>query len=87
MPAAEASGHASDSHDQRLAEPLILASVGEELGVELAPRSLRLEDGARVDVDGVAPDESVLVEVYAHQGASEAASSTRSRETRSSSSP
>lgn len=68
MPAAGASGHASDSHEQRLAEPLILASVGQELGVELVPRSLRLKDGARVDVDGIAPDESVLVEVYAHQG-------------------
>ena len=68
MPAAGTSGHASDSHEQRLAEPLILASVGKELRVELAPRSLRLEHGARVDVDGVAPDESVLVEVFAHQG-------------------
>jgi hypothetical protein len=68
MPAPRPSGHASDSREQRLAEPLILASVGKELGVELAPRSLRLEHGARVDVDGVAPDESVLVEVFAHQG-------------------
>jgi hypothetical protein len=68
MPAARPSGHASDSREQRLAEPLILASVARELRVELAPRSLRLEHGARVDVDGVAPDESVLVEVFAHQG-------------------
>ena len=68
MPASRPSGHASDSREQRLAEPLILASVAKELGVELAPRSLRLEHGARVDVDGVAPDESVLVEVFAHQG-------------------
>jgi hypothetical protein len=68
MPAAETSRHASDSHEQRLAEPLILAGVGKKLDVELAPRSLRLEHGARVDVDGVAPDESVLVEIYAHQG-------------------
>ena len=68
MPADRPSGHASDSREQRLAEPLILASVGQELCVELAPRTLRLEHGARVDVDGVAPDESVLVEVFAHQG-------------------
>ena len=68
MPADRPSGHASDSREQRLAEPLILASVGKELRVDLAPRSLRLEHGARVDVDGVAPDESVLVEVFAHQG-------------------
>jgi len=31
-------------------------------------RDLRLDGGARVDVGGVAPDESVFVEVFAHQG-------------------
>ncbi len=60
--------HQSDSHEQRRAEPLILAGVSAVVGVELAPRSLRLAGGARVDVDGVAPDESVLVEIFAHQG-------------------
>jgi hypothetical protein len=58
----------SDSHEQRSAEPLILAGVSAAVGVELAPRSLRLAGGARVDVDGVAPDDSVLVEIFAHQG-------------------
>ena len=61
-------GHQSDSLEQRTAEPLILAGVSKLLGVELAPRSLRLDRGARVDVDGVAPDESVFVEIFAHQG-------------------
>jgi hypothetical protein len=60
--------HQSDSFEQRTAEPLILAGVSKIVGVELAPRSLRLDGGARVDVDGVAPDESVFVEVFAHQG-------------------
>jgi hypothetical protein len=60
--------HQSDSLEQRTAEPLILAGVSKIVGVELAPRSLRLDGGARVDVDGVAPDESVLVEVFVHQG-------------------
>ncbi len=60
--------HQSDSLEQRTAEPLILAGVSKIVGVELAPRSLRLDAGARVDVDGVAPDESVFVEVFAHQG-------------------
>jgi hypothetical protein len=60
--------HQSDSLEQRTAEPLILAGVAKIVGVELAPRSLRLDGGARVDVDGVAPDESVFVEVFAHQG-------------------
>ncbi len=60
--------HQSDSLEQRTAEPLILAGVSKIVGVELAPRSLRLDGGARVDVDGVAPDESVFVEIFAHQG-------------------
>jgi hypothetical protein len=60
--------HPSDSLAQRLAEPLILAGASRVLGVELASRSLRLENGARTDVDGVAPDESVLVEVFARRG-------------------
>jgi hypothetical protein len=60
--------HQSDSHEQRSAEPLIREGVSVAVGVELTPRSLRLDGGARVDVDGVAPDESVLVEIFAHQG-------------------
>ncbi len=60
--------HQSSSAEHLAAEPLILAGVGERLGVALEPRSLKLPGGARVDVDGVAPDESVFVEVFAHQG-------------------
>ncbi len=60
--------HQSDSLEQRTAEPLILAGVSKIVGVDLAPRSLRLERGARADVDGAAADESVLVEIFAHQG-------------------
>jgi hypothetical protein len=61
--------HASDSTAQSDAEPLILAAVAEQLGVTLAPRRLTLPGGATADVDGVAADESVLVEVFARQGA------------------
>jgi len=60
--------HQSDSHEQRSAEPLIRHAVSVAVGVELAPRSLRLDGGARVNVDGVAPYESVFVEIFAHQG-------------------
>jgi hypothetical protein len=60
--------HESDSLEHRNAEPVILAGVSAVLGVELAAQTLQLEHGARVDVDGVAPDQSVLVEIYAHQG-------------------
>jgi hypothetical protein len=60
---------ASDSRAQLDAEPLILRSVSEALGgVKLAARRLRLGEGAYVVVDGVAPDESILVEVFAHLG-------------------
>lgn len=61
--------HASDSTAQSDAEPLILAAVAEQVGVTLEPRRLTLPGGATADVDGVAPDESVLVEVFARQGA------------------
>jgi hypothetical protein len=60
--------HASGSRAQRGAEPVILRGVADAFGVELAPASLQLPHGARVDVDGVGPGESVLVEVFAHQG-------------------
>jgi hypothetical protein len=58
----------SDSSAQSDVEPLMLAALSAELGVDLAPRRLTLRGGAHCDVDGVAPDESVLVEVFAHQG-------------------
>jgi hypothetical protein len=47
---------------------MILEGVSKMIGVELAPRSLRLDGGARIDVDGATPDESVFVEIFAHQG-------------------
>jgi hypothetical protein len=58
----------SDSRVQREAEPLMLALLGERLGVELTPRRVDLGDGVRVEVDGVDADRTVLVEAWAHQG-------------------
>jgi hypothetical protein len=60
--------HGSNSDAQLSAERLILDGVETTVGAKLEPRSLRLVSGARVDVDGVAAGESVLVEVFAHQG-------------------
>jgi hypothetical protein len=37
-------------------------------GVPLTPARLDLDDGVAVQVDGVAPDYSLLCEAYAHQG-------------------
>jgi hypothetical protein len=47
---------------------LILQRVSEQLGIGLAPRTLHLGGGSRVDVNGVAEDESVFVEVFARHG-------------------
>jgi hypothetical protein len=61
--------HDSDSAPQRAAERLILDEVERAVGRSLSPTRLTLAGGASVDVDGVAEDQSVLVEVFAHQGA------------------
>ena len=58
----------SDSTAQRRAEGLILEAVARKVGVSLSPQRLELVSGAVVDVDGVAEDESVFVEIFAHQG-------------------
>jgi hypothetical protein len=58
----------SRSDLQEEVEALIRARLSKELDVDLTPRRLWLDGGAYVDVDGVAPDESVLVEIFAHQG-------------------
>lgn len=61
--------HLSNSAEQLDAEPLILTAVSEQLGVRVEPQTLTLPGGATAHVDGVADDESVLVEVFARQGA------------------
>lgn len=60
--------HASDSAEQRAAEPLMLKLLGDRLGRTLAPASITSQDGATVRIDGVSPDGDVLVECWAHQG-------------------
>lgn len=64
---------AGGSHEQRTAEPIMLALLGEALGVELAPRRLTDLDGVRVEIDGASPDLSILVECWAHQGTAKVA--------------
>jgi hypothetical protein len=58
----------SNSQEQNEAQRLILHGVEAEVGEPLEPRTLTLSGGSTVQVDGVALDESVLVEVFAHQG-------------------
>jgi hypothetical protein len=61
--------HPSNSAVQRGAESAILDALSAEFGVALAPRSVPLPNGARVDVDGATADFSVLVEAFSRQGA------------------
>jgi len=56
----------ADAHEK--AEKLIRKRLSKKLDVDLTPQQLSLDGGAHVDVDGVGPDESVLVEIFAHQG-------------------
>ncbi len=57
-----------DSSEQRAAEIVMIAEFSRLRGVPLTPARLVLDDGVAVQVDGVAPDYSLLCEAYAHQG-------------------
>jgi hypothetical protein len=59
---------AGDSREQRHAERIMLDLLGQRWGVLLRPRRITLDNGIRVEVDGVADNPSILVEVWAHQG-------------------
>jgi len=61
-------GHASASDVQQHAEEAIRAALSEKLGVPLAPGSRQLAEGARVDVDAVSPDWSIVAEIFARHG-------------------
>jgi hypothetical protein len=60
--------HLSDSSPQREAETLIREELARTLDTSLKAQVMALGEGASVQVDGVSPDESVLVEIFAHQG-------------------
>lgn len=60
--------HQSSSTEQQDAEETILAALSLDLGTALAPRTMTLPGGARVDVDGVGDEPLTFVEVFAHQG-------------------
>jgi hypothetical protein len=76
--------HRNDSAVQREAEALIRENVEAEVAQPLVPATVKFESGAAVQVDGVATDESVLVEIFAHQDKPTGASRRRSRSTRGS---
>lgn len=59
---------ASDSIEEREAEPLMIAELSRVIGVELKPREVLLPKGHSPLVDGVADSPFVLCEAWAHQG-------------------
>lgn len=64
---------AGDSSTQRKAEAVMLRLLGKRLGVSLAPRRFEFPQGFRVEIDGADHLTTVLVEVWAHQGAPKSA--------------
>ena len=63
---------ASDSREERGAEPEMLATLSERLGVTLTAKAYDLEGGPRFEIDGVAdgPEgQLMLCEACAHHGA------------------
>jgi hypothetical protein len=58
----------SDSSVHTAAEPVCLALVGEQLGVTLAPETVRLSDGTTFHLDGVDRGAHVFCEVFSHIG-------------------
>lgn len=60
--------HDSDSAPQRDAERQILELASEQYGMKLVPREIATPEGGKVQLDGVADDDSIIAEVYAHQG-------------------
>ncbi len=56
------------SSEQQLAEVAMLAVLSARVGASLHPAEIKSPSGARINVDGVSPDRSVLVECWAHQG-------------------
>lgn len=61
--------HPSSSHEQTAAEGLVLDTLSDRLGAQLAPQRVDLAGGSYMNVDGVSDDPQVFVEVFAHQGA------------------
>src|SRR4051812_30238905 len=57
-----------DASVQRTADVEIRGDIERQLGVELTPKRLRLSGGASVAVDGVSQDQTVFLEIFAHQG-------------------
>jgi hypothetical protein len=59
--------HLSDSSPQCEAEELIREALAQTLDTPLKAQKMALGENSSVQIDEVSPDESVLVEIFAHQ--------------------
>jgi hypothetical protein len=55
-------------HDPIAAEPLMVAWLVGWLGVTLAPRSVPLPNGGRLDIDAASDDPPIVCAAWVHQG-------------------
>ena len=59
---------AGDSREQRTAELLLVAGLGERLGIKLCKHRFSLPAGGWLEIDGMCQVPSVLCEAWAHHG-------------------
>jgi hypothetical protein len=59
---------AGDSIEQQIAEPLLIAALGEKLGVNLVKRRFHLPVGGFLEIDGMCESPLVLCEAWTHLG-------------------
>jgi hypothetical protein len=57
-----------DSREQRAAELLLVAALGERLGMKLCKHRFRLPAGGWMEIDGMCQVPPVLCEAWAHHG-------------------
>ncbi len=57
-----------DSIEQREAELLLIAALGERLGIKLCKHRLKLPEGGWLEIDGMCEVPLVLCEAWAHHG-------------------
>lgn len=57
-----------DSAEQRTAEPLLVAALGERLGIKLGKHRFPLPAGGWLEVDGMCESPAILCEAWAHLG-------------------
>ncbi len=60
--------HLSSSEEQRLAEPFLLQALNKKLSLNLTPANFTLNDGIKVQLDGLDEEHNAVCEVYARIG-------------------